>query len=80
MVYSLIDLNLPSLSIGLRKTCIVFLVACVILRIILKFRFSQYSCLCELDGFLLRRLHIVSYYTYVLYTVIHYKLYVTTDI
>ena len=42
----LINLNLPSPSNGLIKTCIFFFVACVILRILFKFRFSQYTCLC----------------------------------
>ena len=37
-----------------KNLCIISLVACVILRIIFKFRFSQYACLCKLDGFLLR--------------------------
>ena len=35
-----------------------FFPACVILRIIFKFRFSQYACLCKQVGFLLRRSHI----------------------
>jgi len=36
-----------------------FPVVCVISLIINKFRFSQYVCLCELSGFLLRRSHTV---------------------
>ena len=56
----LIDLSLPSLSTGPIKTCVFFFVACVILRIIFKFRFSQYACLCEQVGFLLKWSHMAK--------------------
>ena len=65
----LIDVSLPSLSTGLIKTCAVLFfvfVACVILRIIFKFRFSQYACLCEQVGFLLRWSHIHYFSMYAL--------------
>ena len=51
----LIDLSLPSSNAGPIKLAYFFFVACVILRIIFKFRFSQYACLCEQVGFLLRQ-------------------------
>ena len=44
----------------LLKTYIFFFVTCIILRIILKFRFSQYAWLCEQVGFLLRQSHIMN--------------------
>ena len=56
----LIDLSLPSSNTGPIKICIFFFMACVILRIIFKFCFSQYACLCEQVGFLLRRSHILT--------------------
>ena len=54
---ALIGLSLASSNTGPIKTCVFFFVACVILRIIFIFRFSQYACLCKQVGFLLRRSH-----------------------
>ena len=56
----LIDLSLPSVSAGPIKTYVFFFVACVILQIIFKFRFSQYAYLCEQVGFLLRQSHLLN--------------------
>ena len=53
--------SLPYLYVTVSaKTCVFFLVTCIILQSIFKFHFSQYALLYGQVGFLLRQLHIMN--------------------